>query len=388
MVVSCFAGWHGFDLAQGLDRVGKLQYLVTLASPRLIEARYGIPRTRIRRLPLAPLLHRLEWWCTDHAPVVIKDLYYQFFCCLYDRFTLRLLNSKTRMLVAWYPFATTALQWASERGIVTMLDVGSTHPHDQYRVICHEHQQCQIPMPWVPSRVLAQTWSFDQVDWLAVPSRTVHRSFVEAGIPADKLLLNPYGIDTDLFLPSPQPIRTDPFTVSHPLRIIIVAGLTPRKGSRLLLDVCKHFVTDQRVSFTLVGTIDPLVSRYVGILPSNLYLHQPVSQTELAQLYRDHHICFLPSIEEGFARVLIEAAGCGLTLVATSLTGLSDILAIDPNAGYQLGADSFIDAINIIERVLNQKLLLCHASSETVEYFRRDAYQARAINNIITCLND
>lgn len=387
MVVSCFAGWHGFDLAQGLERAGKLQLLLTLASPKRIELRYGIPRSRIRRLPLSPLLHRLEWWLTDHAPSAVKDLYFQWFCWIYDRFTRRSLNTQTRMLVAWYPFATSALQWAAQRGIVTMLDVGSTHPYEQYQLICEEHRHFQIPMPWVPCRVLSQSWSFQQVDWIAVPSRAVYQSFIDAGISASKLLVNPYGIDVELFRPSSHPIQGGPFSGSHPLRVVVVAGLTPRKGARLLLDVCHHFLSDPRVCFTLVGSFDPQISRYVGVLPSNLSLQQPVPHPELVDLYRRHHVCFLPSIEEGFGRVLIEAAGCGLTLVATTSTALSDILTLDPEAGYQFSSTSVGEAIHIIQSLLDQALPLCRAGAETVNFFRRQAYQARAIHNIDHCLD-
>ena len=67
IVVSCFAGWHGFDLAQGLERSGLLQSLITLAKPSVIEKRYGIPSQRIRRLPAAALLHRAEWWLAEHG---------------------------------------------------------------------------------------------------------------------------------------------------------------------------------------------------------------------------------------------------------------------------------------------------------------------------------
>ena len=121
IVVSCFAGWHGFDLAQGLERAGLLECLVTLASPRQIEARYGIPRQRIRRLPLAALLHRLELWLSRHGGQAAIDAYYSFFCWLYDHYTALFLSPQTRMLVAWHPFATHALLAARKRGIVTVL---------------------------------------------------------------------------------------------------------------------------------------------------------------------------------------------------------------------------------------------------------------------------
>jgi len=373
IVVSCFAGWHGFDLAQGLDRAGLLECLVTLASPRQIEARYGIPRQRIRRLPLAALLHRLELWLTKHAARAFKDAYFNAFCWFYDGFTQGVLTPRTRMLVAWHPFATRALLAAQRRGIVTVLDVGSTHPVEQHSVLCREHVALGLPKPWVPARVLEQCWMFQQVDWIAVPSTAVRESFVSQGIPDSKLLLNPYGIESSLFKSGSQLATQGPFTEEHPLRVVVVAGLTPRKGSRLLLEICQNFEDDQRIRFILVGAIDPPYCFSRADLPVNLAIQAPLSHTDLAAFYQTQHVCLLPSIEEGFARVLVEAAGCGLTLLASRPTGMSDLLRHSTDFGYLLPDHQPSTAIEIFNQLIDATLPLRHASRQSLLFFTRDA---------------
>lgn len=379
IVVSCFAGWHGFDLAQGLDRDGLLECLVTLASPRYIEARYGISRQRIRRLPLAPLLHRIELWLTKYANRAAFDAYYSLFCWLYDHFTALFLSDHTRMLVAWHPFATYALLVARKRGIISVLDVGSTHPIHQYSVLCHEHDALGLPKPSIPDRVLSHCWIFQQVDRIAIPSTVVRDSFLSQGVSAHRLMLNPYGIDPGLFTPLSEPIDQGPFTADHPLKVLVVAGLTPRKGSRLLLEICQYYEFDQRISFTLVGSLDPPYCSPSFKCPANLLLQDPMPHDELVVLYHQYHVLFLPSIEEGFARVLIEASGCGLTLVATPPTGLPDLLAHVPDAGYLLKDHKLSTALEVFNELIETRLPLSRADHQSLQFFTLASYQQRAI---------
>jgi glycosyltransferase involved in cell wall biosynthesis len=263
--------------------------------------------------------------------------------------------------------------------MVGVLDVGSIHPLDQYAVLCREHQALGLPKPWMPSRVLAHTWMFQRVDWISVPSMAVRDSFVRQGIAEEKLLLNPYGIDVSLFNPSPRPPAQGPFTTEHPLRVLVVAGLTPRKGSRLLIEICRHYEQDARVHFSLVGSLDPPYCFQKFKLPSNLVVYHPMPHSELVGFMHQKHVCFLPSLEEGFARVLIEAAGCGLTLLATPPTGLTDLLQHAPEAGYMLPDHHLSTAIEVFDHLIHADWPLCHSTPQKLRFYSRDAYQSRSV---------
>ena len=386
IVVSCFAGWHGFDLAQALERSGQLECLITLVNPNKIESRYGISHSRIRQLPLASLFHRIELFLSKYANALIKNLYFEFFCAIYDKYTAFNLSSQTRMLIAWHPFASASLYQAKSRGIHTVLDVGSTHPVTQLQLLNHEHKLLGIRPPFIPDRVLKHCRVFNQVDWISIPSTPVCDSFVSHGIPRSKLFINPYGVDSSLFQPIVRPIKVPPFTPDNPLEILIVAGLTPRKGSRLLLNICRHYEADSRLNFTLVGSLDPPYCFSRSDLPSNLSLIQPMPHHELVKLYAKNDIFFLPSIEEGFARVLIEAAFCGLTLLATPSTGIGDLLHLSTRSGYMLADNHPSTAITSIDHILDGSLGLTTSDPSDLQFFTRDSYQRRVINQLTQCL--
>ena len=380
IVVSCFAGWHGFDLAQGLERSGLLQSLITLAKPSVIEKRYGIPRQRIRRLPSAALLHRGEWWLAEHGSPWLRDFYFERFCSLYDRFTLSALDRHTRVLVAWYPFASNSLKAAASKGIATVLDVGSTHPHHQYRLLCRSHRQFDLSMPWSSSRVLSHTWAFDLVDRIMVPSRAVEDTFLMAGVAAEKLCRNPYGIDAEIFKPSQPFRRSSPFDANNPLKVLTVASLTPRKGAKALLEICRYFQSRPEIAFTMVGSIDTLFRQKLKSIPANLTILKAGSHQWLANQYQLHQVSLLPSLEEGFARVLLEAAASGCFLLATEPTGLSDLLEKDSSVGVLLSGDTVRSAIDCLEEILAGKCALGDLSIEARNYFSRSSYQQRAVD--------
>ena len=106
---------------------------------------------------------------------------------------------------------------------------------------------------------------------------------------------------------------------------------------------------------------------------------------QLVQLYQDNDLFFLPSIEEGFARVLIEAASCGLTLLATPSTGIGDLLHSCPNSGYMLPDNNPISAVKHIDRILNGISPLIRSHPSDLQVFSRAAYQKRAVHLLTHC---
>jgi hypothetical protein len=136
---------------------------------------------------------------------------------------------------------------------------------------------------------------------------------------------------------------------------------------------------DARIRFTLVGSLDPPYCYRELDLPGNLFVQPPLRHSELVHLFHQHHVCFLPSLEEGFARVLIEAAGCGLTLLATPPTGLADLLHRVPRVGYLLPNHHLSTALEALDSLIQADWPLYRPHPQSLVYFSRDAYQERAV---------
>ena len=108
------------------------------------------------------------------------------------------------------------------------------------------------------------------------------------------------------------------------VRLLYVGTVTPSKGIRYLLDAMR-MLTDLSIELTMIGALDmPLtdLKPYDG-----LFTYRPrVPRSELWEMYATADLFVFPSLSEGFARVLLEAASMGLPLVATTSSGADLII--------------------------------------------------------------
>jgi len=147
-------------------------------------------------------------------------------------------------------------------------------------------------------------------DRILVGSDFVRRSFVETGYDAGKIVVTPYGVDTERFRPRTTPRDDSVF------RVLFVGQIGQRKGMSYLLQAYQLF---QKADSELhvVGTYG---SGYEVYAPySHLYRHtENVPQHELPPLFHDADVFVFPSLIEGMPLVVLEAMACGLPVVTTT----------------------------------------------------------------------
>jgi glycosyltransferase involved in cell wall biosynthesis len=121
-------------------------------------------------------------------------------------------------------------------------------------------------------------------------------------------------------------------TVSRPLRFITVGRLDPAKGLKFLLggfSVAKERMPGCVLSIVGTGTEEPYLKDRVGELGLNnsvKFLGYIPFGTALQNLYRNADVLVVPSLSEGFPRVIIEAMSNGLPIIASSVGGIPHIL--------------------------------------------------------------
>jgi glycosyltransferase involved in cell wall biosynthesis len=151
-------------------------------------------------------------------------------------------------------------------------------------------------------------------------------------------------LDLDLALPEklevcPMPARTAVFgkakvvTRTPPL-VLCVARFTRQKQLDVLLKALRK-VADQDIDFTCEiygqGELESAIKRLVDDLKltDRVSLHEPVDQSELAQIYPAARVTVLPSIEEGFGMTLVEAQLSGSAVIGARSGGIIDIIRHD-----------------------------------------------------------
>jgi len=171
----------------------------------------------------------------------------------------------------------------------------------------------------------------------------------EIGLPAPRIAVVHNGVDTDIFTPDNGRPRGN--------HLIYVGRLSPEKGLRHLLEAVR--ILHQQVSdieLTLVGDGPERAAlegqaRALG-LAGTVHFMGARSHDDVPELMRQADIFVLPSLEEGFGIVLIEAMASGLPVVASDTGGIPEIVGDGENGLLVPPGDA--------KRLAERLLFLCH----------------------------
>jgi glycosyltransferase involved in cell wall biosynthesis len=145
-------------------------------------------------------------------------------------------------------------------------------------------------------------------DYLFSNSRSVQTSLQrEYNLPSE---IVPTGVDTKFFTPAVER------PVNARTRVLFVGSLRPFKQPQLLLDAAARF---SEADFVIVGEgliADELKARVERERLKNVTLTGLLETAQLKKQYQQADIFLFPSKWEGSPKVLLEAAACGLPVIA------------------------------------------------------------------------
>jgi glycosyltransferase involved in cell wall biosynthesis len=221
----------------------------------------------------------------------------------------------------WPLAAHRTLKVARERGELGVREAPNTHTAHAFAVVAKEHDALGVAQEKNNSHtfngnILARELrEYAAAGLILAPSELARKTFLEAGVPREKLALKSYGFDPQLYASSARAKSNDTVTFSF------IARCEPRKGLHLALEAWLRSGVAERSKFRITG-------RYVEgyrerILP--LLQHPNVSEqdfvSDLRPIYRDTDILVLPSIEDGSALVTYEAQASGCALLVSDASG-------------------------------------------------------------------
>ena len=231
---------------------------------------------------------------------------------LYDAWAARHI-AQADLFHVWVGYGSQSLRRAKAQGMTTVVQVVSSHPNFQNRLMGEEFTRWG--QAWrVCTAGLARTLrEIDQADYVLIPSDFVRESFLAEGIPESKLIQMPFGVDVSRFTPAAA-------SEGRPFRAVFVGQVGLRKGVPYLLEAWKRLGW-RDAELWLVGRVLPEIKEvlkgYADLPGVRMvgFLDTP------AAAYQQADIFVFPSIEEGSALVTYEAMACGLPVVTTPNAG-------------------------------------------------------------------
>jgi glycosyltransferase involved in cell wall biosynthesis len=158
------------------------------------------------------------------------------------------------------------------------------------------------------------------------------------GVPKDKLVLLGNGVDLQRFRPSVdaarrRQVRTEFGAEDGTVVVGTVARLVWQKGFRELFAAAERVRDTHRdVLFVVVGGSDP--DKADAIPPDQLEAARRRgnivfvgSRDDMESVYPAFDLYVLPSHREGFPRSAMEAAACGLPVIATDIRGCRQVVS-------------------------------------------------------------
>jgi len=305
--------FHHFDLGRQILRLGHGLSLFT-SNPRSRVDRDLWPYTKTRPLFRIPFaiggrlgLNSQLYWLDE---VLLKDL---------AKWAERSVDVNwTDVYHGLDGSGPRAGRLVKKSGKLWICDRACTHILAQRDILVEEHNDWHVPPPkFSPDRLQRCVAEYEEAHAITVPSQFARRSFLQHGIPGERLFVCPYGVDLSEFRPG---AKTD-----DTFRVIYVGQITVRKGIGHLLRAVEPLVKKQRIEVWLVGGIDPSAQRILDQF-RGVFEYKGVSpRKDLWRLYSQASVLVLASVEEGLALVQAQAMACGVPVIATANTGAEDL---------------------------------------------------------------
>lgn len=316
VTISVKGRFHAFYLAKELERLGALNRLIT-SYPKFETVKYGIERGKITSLILHEMIDR-GWRKLPGGLMGNKNPQY-LFAELFDRHATRKIPLNSDLFVGWSSFSLHSLRQANKQGIKTVLERGSSHILHQTQILNDEYEQFGLtPRVAHPKIVEKELKEYKETDYICVPSQYAKTTFLEQGVPGEKIIQVPFGVDLSNFLPAPKQDKV--------FRIIYCGRVTISKGVHYLLQAFSDLNLPNS-ELWLVGTISEdmklNMKRYSS---TNICYQGHVKENELYKYYSESSVFCFPSLDDGFGMVIVQAMACGLPVICTTNTGGKDIM--------------------------------------------------------------
>lgn len=355
IAIATIGRFHVLDLARELDKLGHEVVFWSI-----------VPRRRALKFGLPPTAHRglLPWL----LPLVVAQRYGG--PTLRKWMDPRLLTVTDRLIanrlepcdvfIGMSGLCVESARVARDRySAKIFIERGSRHVLS-HKAILDDLKHRGLPANTVPDYIVERELAgYALADRVVIPSMHVEKSFLEQGVPAEKLFRNLYGVDLTMF-----PATTALADLTPTL--LYVGAWSYQKGVDLLEEAWRRL---DGINLLHVGPVGdaplPGAKGFVHV--------DSVPQWRLSEYYAKAHLFVQASRQEGLSLVQAQALASGLPLVCTDRTGGEDLQRLLENPAWvKVVPSDDADALAVAIREMLPKALSLRGERELLGMGRRE----------------
>lgn len=315
VIVSTYAKFHAVQLASELEKRNLLSHFFT-AYPKNIP---GINKKIIGRF--TPFL-----FTTAHYFPRINGFRLHYYTCrLFDRWVSKKIQdywSKegVKIFHGWSGFSLESIRKAKASGFITYIERSNVHILDQIEIIKEEAELLGLSSKDIPDSPYNELTDimlqeYEEANYISVLSESSKKSFINRGFNSDRIIVTPLGCNF--------PPREISRNISGVFRLLCVGTDTYRKGIYYLIKAWQE-LNLVNAELTVVA---PVTQHIINTIKTdNIKIRYPLDKNSLSKEYMESLAFCLPSIEDGFGMVVLEALAFGLPVIITDHVGASDII--------------------------------------------------------------
>jgi glycosyltransferase involved in cell wall biosynthesis len=233
------------------------------------------------------------------------------------------LAGKIDIIHTWPDAALLTLKAAARLGIPTVLERPNAHTRFAYTAVQKEAKRLGIVLAetdeyYFHEDVLRkEEEEYQLTDYLLCASEFSKKTFLDQGLPAGKLLRHIYGYDDKAYYPD----ESKKGQTKGGLTMLFAGEAAVRKGVHFALEAWLNSPAHRDGKFLIAGRFLPAYADKISGMLAHPSVEVLGHRNDLPELMRKSDLFTLPSVEEGFGLVCVEAIGSGaVPLVSEACT--------------------------------------------------------------------
>lgn len=380
VTISCSGKFHAFALAEQLERKGKLGALyTTYAFQKNSILRKVVKRIDKENIPAAKI--HTNTLLAFPIKLLPQDAFR--WNDYFDKWVAASLKKeKSRVFIGWSGMSLHSIKVAKKMGMQTILERGSSHIVYQDEILREEYKKFGKAFS-IDKRVIEkELLEYDLADYISVPSHFVRNSFIEKGVPEQKLIMNPYGASTAF-----QQAISGSARDKQKFTIVYMGTLNIRKGLLYFFQALdKLEIPEANYNVWFLGSIDPSIQPSIErYKKDNWTFFGHINHYELKDYLAKCHVGIQPSLEEGLSMVIPQMMASGITMIISPNSGGENIITDKVN-GYVVPIRNPQAIKEKIEMLYADRPLLAEISKKAADAIQQgftwDDYGNRYMTNL------